>query len=85
MRTWEPVKGGAGKFGCAVVLSPPAIASVKEVDGNHLVTAPLPSLYWAGAGWDQSGDFANAAAWDRYVEQWAQRVRSPLVVAVSGR
>jgi unsaturated rhamnogalacturonyl hydrolase len=86
MRTWEPVKGGDGQFGCAIVLDPTAIAQVTEAEGNHLVVAHVPpgqsALYYVGVGWDQSGDFAGVAAWDRTVAEWAQRVRSPLVVEV---
>jgi hypothetical protein len=82
-RTWEPVKDGTGEFGCAVVLDPAAIADVVEADGNQLVVAHQPARYWAGAGWDKSGDFAGVADWDRYAEGWAKRVASPLKVQVT--
>ena len=78
MRTWEPVKGATGQFGCAVVLEPASIVDVTEADGNHVIVARAPARYYAGAGWDHSGDFAGVADWDRYVEQWAQRIKSPL-------
>lgn len=83
VRAWGPVVGGSGKFGCALVLGDPAaIVDVAEADGNHLVIARTPAVYYVGTGWDQSGDFAGVSDWDRYVEQWAQRVKSPLRVEV---
>ena len=82
-RTWEPVKDGTGEFGCAVVLDPASIDDVAVADGNQVVIARQPARYWAGAGWDKSGDFAGVADWDRYVEQWAKRVASPLKVQVT--
>jgi hypothetical protein len=82
IRTWEPVKGGTGQFGCALVFNPAAIADVTEGDGNHLVVAKTPAVYYAGSGWDRSGDFSGVEDFDRYVEQWVQRVKSPLRVEV---
>src|SRR5216684_2223611 len=77
IRAWGPVVGGSGKFGCAIVIDPAAIVDVTEADGNHLIVARTPAIYYAGTGWDKSGDFADAGDWDRYVQQWAQRVKSP--------
>jgi hypothetical protein len=74
--------GGTRKFGCAIVIDPTAIVDVAEADGNHLVVARSPAIYYAGSGWDQSGDFAGVSEWDKYVEQWAQRVKSPVWVEV---
>ena len=84
IRAWAPVAAkDAGQFGCAVVLDPAAIVEVTEADGNTVVVARQPAVYWVGTGWDRSGDFRDAADFDRYVEQWAQRVRSPLRIEVA--
>jgi unsaturated rhamnogalacturonyl hydrolase len=83
IRTWEPVKDNAGEFGCAVVVDPASVAEVVEAEGNHLIVARGPAVYYAGSGWDRSGDFRSVADFDRYVEQWTQRVKSPLRVSVS--
>ncbi len=40
-----------------------------------------PFVYYMGAGWDRSGDFPNAAAWDNYVRRFAERRDQPLQVA----
>lgn len=86
VRTWGPVKGGAGHYGCAVVVDPTAIVETTEADGNHLVIARAANgsrvTYYAGAAWDQSGDFSGVSDWDRYVDQWARRIQSPLRIEV---
>lgn len=82
LRTWEPVKDGAGEFGCAVVFDPQTIVDVVEAEGNHLVVARAPAAYFIGSGWDRSGDFVEVADFDRTIEQWVQRIASPLRVEV---
>ena len=82
MRAWGPVKDGAGEFGCAIVLDPASIVDVVEAEGNQLVVARLPVVYWVGSGWDRSGDFVEVADFDRYVEEWIKRVSSPLRVTI---
>ena len=81
-RAWGPVKDGNGEFGCAVVLDPASVVNVAEADNNQLVVARGPVVYWVGSGWDRSGDFVEAADFDRHVEQWAKRVSSPLRVVI---
>lgn len=88
MRSWAPVKGASGQFGCAVIMQPAAIADVKAADGNDLIiTRPgvAPVIYWAGTGWDRSGDFKDAADFDRHVEEWVQRINAPLHVEVKAK
>jgi hypothetical protein len=89
MRTWEPVKDGGGSFGCGVVVDPDAIVEVTEADGNYVVVARVPegapAVYHAGFGWDQSGDFATVADWDRHLDERSRRVRSPLRIEVQPR
>jgi len=88
LRTWEPVKG-AGSVGCGLVADPAAIRGTTEADGNLLVTmgitAGRPVVYYAGFGWDRSGDFADLAAWDRYLDEFGRRLRSPIDVVVTAR
>jgi len=86
LRTWEPVKDGAGEFGCALVLDPASIVEVREVEGNHLLLARASgdrSSYFVGSGWNRSGDFVEMADWDSHVERWSQRVRSPVRLEVT--
>jgi unsaturated rhamnogalacturonyl hydrolase len=66
----KPVKGG----------EPPT--------GNYFVlgkaTVGQPITYYFGAGWSKSGDFPAAENWDAYVRDFAQRLKSPLVVIDEG-
>ena len=89
-RAWDVVKGAAGEYGCAVVfVQPPSVVDVAQADGNQVMTARAAAgariEYFAGAGWTLSGDFPAMADWDRYIEQWAQRIKSPLRVEVRAK
>jgi hypothetical protein len=88
LRTWEPLqKGKSGNLGCAIIVDPGALVNFTEADGNCLVIAKAPAgqpaSYYAGFGWDKSGDFANVSDWDNYLRQFARRVRSPLKISIS--
>jgi hypothetical protein len=89
LRTWEPLPGDNGNLGCAVLVDPALLVETAEAGGDHLVIARSPAaataVYHAGAGWDRSGDFAGPADWDRYVEEWSRRLRSPLEVEVKAQ
>jgi len=90
LRTWEPLRPGtAGNLGCGISLDPALLIDSTEADGNYLIIARAPSgrpaTYYAGFGWDKSGDFPNAAAWEAYLAQFAQRTNSPLEVSVSSK
>jgi hypothetical protein len=88
LRHWEPVKGN-GNFGCAVVMAPASIVSATDADGNYLlvgkVPATGPAVYYAGAAWDKGGEIADAAAWERYVAQFARRLSAPVTVTIGAR
>jgi unsaturated rhamnogalacturonyl hydrolase len=86
MRSWEPLKEPNGHLGCAVVAS--AGAEHRETESDYLLITRPPAdgkvAYYAGFGWDRSGDFADADAWSRHVESFAAAVNAPLVVDVAG-
>jgi hypothetical protein len=67
-------------------MEPGQITEITEAGGNHLVVARTPraqaATFYAGSGWDRSGDFKDASAWDRHLEAFAARLRSPLKVEV---
>ena len=42
--------------------------------------AGKPFVYYFGAGWNKSGDFADGAAWQAYVRNYAQKLKAPLTV-----
>jgi hypothetical protein len=90
MRVWEPVQvKGNGNVGLAVVVDPSQVMAFTEGDGNYLVVAKVPPTstvsYYAGFGWDKSGDFASVADWDAYLGQFVRRLRAPLDVKLGTR
>jgi len=88
LRTWEHQGqyGDNGWLGCGVVVDPAAVVEAKEEGGNQLVVARTPKgqpiTWYAGSGWDGGGDFPGEAAWDRHLDAFAARLRSPLKVEV---
>jgi hypothetical protein len=84
-----PPRGTApmGYIGTAVVMPPAQVADAIEVDHQmEMVTKATlgqPVSYWAGAGWDRSGDFADYDAWNAYVSDRAVCATSPLTVNLS--
>ena len=88
VRTWEHLTnyGDNGWLGCGVVVDPATIVETREDGGNQLfvarATAGAPATWYAGSGWDGSGRFPDVASWDRYLDAFAARLRSPLKVEV---
>jgi hypothetical protein len=87
LRTWEPLK--EGELGIGVIVDPATIVTTAEDKSNYLVVAKLPQdghvSYYAGFGWDKSGDFANVGEWDKYLAQWARRLRAPVEVTLTAK
>lgn len=87
IRSWEPVKGGNGNLGLALVVDPSSLADVVEADGNTLAalkpSTGRPSVHWAGSAWDRAGEVKSVEEWDREIAAFAERLRSPLKVEVS--
>ena len=49
------------------------------------VEAGKPLLYYLGAGWSKSGDFAAETDWENYVRQFVVRVRAPLQLKLKNK
>ncbi|MBN2131001.1 MAG: DUF4861 family protein, partial [Sedimentisphaerales bacterium] len=86
MAYWQPPQGANGTIGCALVVGPEVAVQYREASGHHWFVKPMetvePVVYYAGAGWDKSGDFANQDEWVDYVRGFAARLRSPLAVSM---
>lgn len=89
LSTWEPIKADGSYFGCAVVMDPSLVVDFPQDDLNYLVVAKVPSgspaVYYAGFGWNKSGDFAGGPDWDRYRQDFARRLRAPLEISAAAR
>jgi hypothetical protein len=98
MTYWDPGDGPGekrpalktaptGYDGTAVVMLPSQVVDTMELDGQmEMVTKATPGQpvdFWAGAGWDRSGDFKDYGAWKEYVAQFAERIAAPLKISVS--
>lgn len=88
VRTWEHLTsyGDNGWLACGLVIDPGTVVDVVEQGGNQLVVARTPkgrpATWYAGSGWDRSGYFPDVAAWDRHLDAFAARLRSPLKVEI---
>lgn len=87
VRTWEELLsyGKDGFMGCAIVADPSKVDSTPELDGNVMVALRAPATYFAGTGWDRSGDFKTMADFDARVDAFARRLASPITVDVQRR
>ena len=85
LRTWETLPDDHGKLGCAVIVDPANLMAFTEDAKNFLVLAKIPDRvisYYAGFGWSQSG-FPTAADWETYVSDYAERLKSPVIITVA--
>jgi hypothetical protein len=87
LRTWEPLK--EGHLGIGVIVDPATITLTTEDPKNYLIVAKLPAdghvSYYAGFGWDQSGDFASVSDWDKHLAQASLRLRTPVEITMAAR
>jgi unsaturated rhamnogalacturonyl hydrolase len=81
---WQPAHDDDGNIGCGVIL-PAGASKYDVVDGQQLTIGSAqpgqPFVYYFGAGWSKSGDFADAEAWDAYVKGYAEKLKAPLKVS----
>ena len=84
---WEKMDKNAGSQGLAIVVDPKVFVKQTEDKLNQLILAKVPesnvASYWAGFCWDKAGHIADAAAWKKYVDEFAQGVQSPITVSVA--
>lgn len=87
MTAWEPMEKNLGMQGLAVLLNPKDVDRQAEDRQNDLVvlkpSTQTPVSYWAGFAWDRAGKITSAEAWKKYVEEFAEGLRSPVEVSVA--
>jgi len=79
---WETEQKPHGSTATAILI-PGATGETKDKDHVYLTSLARPAepfVWYAGAGWSLSGDFADAAAWTSYVEQYLVRLKAPLKI-----
>ncbi len=82
-----PNTAPTGYVGTGVVMLPSQVVDMLEIE-HHLeaVTRAVsgqPVDFWAGAGWDRSGDFKSYDDWNTYLANEAKSIASPLEVSIS--
>jgi hypothetical protein len=84
---WEKVEKNAGNQGLAIIVDPKSLEKQTEDKLNQLLLAKVSdnnvASYWAGFCWDKAGQITDAAAWKKYVDEFAQGVASPIEVSVA--
>ena len=87
-RYWEKI--GDASLGTGVVVAPTYLTDYQDhrAPGNdqnqlYVVTRPRQGtvVFYSGFGWQKSGQFASAPAWDAYLAGFARRVAAPLQVS----
>jgi hypothetical protein len=83
---WEPMEKNLGMQGLAIIVTPSDVDKLGEDQRNNLLilkpTSTFPVSYWAGFAWDRAGRITSAEAWKKYVDEFAERLRSPIQVTV---
>jgi hypothetical protein len=83
---WEPMDKSLGMQGLAVVVDPSAVDKNAEDKLNHLVILKpgiaTPITYWAGFAWDRAGQITSGESWNAYVDQFVERLRSPIDISI---
>ena len=85
LSVWGPVvpkDGGHGDLGTAVLIPRDAVSEWRENDDHYFLVSHTkpgePVNYWIGAGWTDSGDFRDVREWWNYLDQFAQRLSTPI-------
>lgn len=89
LSTWAPIEPrtrGHGTLGKAVIVEKSRLVNMQETDDHYLAIArAMPGqtlVSYVGAGWTSSRDFDHVEDWWALVDQFAQRLSSPLLVSV---
>jgi pectinesterase len=84
-----PKDGGHGDLGIAVMLPRESVLDWKETNEHYFAVSHArsgePVSYWIGAGWTDSGDFRDVQDWWTYLDNFAQRLSTPVRVTVEAR
>jgi hypothetical protein len=84
MAQWEKMEKGMGSQGLAIIVNPKMLVRETEYNQNRLVLSKADAndivSYWAGFVWDKTG--ADFNSWERYIDNFAQGVLSPIEITI---
>jgi len=87
---WQP--HGDSELGMGIVVDPQFIEGytehiVDEADRSHLLVHLHPMdgkvVYYAGFGWKKSGQFLTEEEWMKYLQDYSERLNSPLILEIN--
>src|SRR5690349_21722202 len=86
LSVWQPMEKSLGMQGLGVIVNAPDVEKPADDARNNLVVLKprreFPVSYWAGFAWDRAGRITSAEAWKKYLDEFAERLRSPIQVSV---
>jgi len=82
---WEPSDKQNGTTGLGIILPENKGMSIVE---NHIVAFAkalnkAPMKYFQGACWDKAGEFANEDDWNKYLKEFAIKIKTPLKISIN--
>lgn len=87
LAAWEPMEKNMGMQGLAIIANTSSLDKQAEDKQNNLVVlkagTETPVSYWAGFTWDRAGKITSAEGWKKYVDEFAEGLRSPIEVSVT--
>ncbi len=86
LTSWQAVDKNLGMQGLAIIVNAADVdKQAEDARNNLLVMKPKsasPVSYWAGFAWDRAARITSADAWKKYVDEFTERLRSPIQVTV---
>ena len=83
---WEPTSEGKGTIGCGIVINQKVKKEFRFFDGHYGAIVNLPAdkklVYYTGACWDKSGDFAKQDDWVKYLNTFAKNLAHPIILKI---
>src|SRR6267142_4169808 len=86
LATWEPMEKNLGMQGLAAIVNPGEFDKQAENKQNNLIElkpGTETASYWAGFAWDRAGKITSSEAWNKYVQEFSEKLLSPLEITVS--
>src|SRR6266404_6819805 len=86
LATWEPMEKNLGMQGLAAIVNPGEFGKQAEDKQNNLIVlkpGTERASYWAGFAWDRAGKITSSEAWNKYVQEFSEKLHSPLEITVS--
>ncbi len=87
LSAWGPIEmrtHGHGDLGTAVLVPKHTLVDFEEIADHYLSISRIPAggtlVSYVGAGWTASRDFSGAEDWWRSVDEFAQRLATPVTL-----